>query len=716
MYEPDKYQRLKSFHNVKPAFDGIWTFIRVTLSSLTLLTCLGVCILTMLVLIPLSRVPNLSVLEHYNPGTAISLYDINNNLICTFPEKEKRELVSLADISPNLTRAVLAQEDHYFYEHHGVSAEGVLRACWANLTAGRQVQGGSTLTQQLVKNIFFPEEARTIPLKLAEGLVASQIEQRYSKERILEIYLNQIYFGQGAYGCEQAAKTYFGKSSRDLSIAESAFLAALIKSPAILGDESHRLTTLKHQKSVIKKMLEYDMITKYDAWMAEHQQLVFKRAEPSKSMKQFVPKYPYYSTYVAQLVESKFNFGRHKSLKVYCNLDPEAQRAAEQTLNQYKGRLPAGLDQAALVSIRLNDGAVVAMVGGIGGYLDNQWNSAVHPHTMGSAFKPFVYLTAFEHRIFTPSSQISDAPLSVLDQGDDVWEPSNFDGKYMGLITVEQALAYSRNVCSVRVAQQTGIPPIIDTARRAGISEPLAPTLALSLGCSAASPLTLACAYSTLARGGIYMPPHVLRKIEDERGHELWREEESHGMRALDAEATIQIVEILKKVVQGGTGTHARLNGIACAGKTGTANDAKDLWFVGFTPNLVTAVWTGNSENKSVKGHNVTGGTIAAVMWRKYNQEYYTTHEKPHETLIASDNSKLDPLKSVDQKKSMEPIIASPDMQAIIDAQNAPHPRTARPRATRPTIKKGSGVTEYSWSSLRADTPKLDTRNSENPH
>jgi len=652
----------------------------------------------MFVWIHLARVPNISVLENYHPGASISVYDIDDKLISVFPEKEKREVVGIKDISRNMIFAVLAQEDHYFYEHHGVSAEGVLRAAAANISARKQVQGGSTLTQQLVKNVFFPNENRTIPLKIAEGLVAAQIENRYSKEKILELYLNQIYFGSGAYGAEQAAKTYFAKSAKDLTVAESAFLAGLIKSPSQLGERSHRLAALKQQQSVIRKLYEYGFITEGEAWEASHAQLAFKTAPPAASIKQFVPKHPYYSNYVAQIVESSVQYRRHAGLKVYTNLDPQAQKGAEKVLNDYQHRLPVGLDQAALVSMRLKDGAVLAMVGGIGPYLDNQWNSAVHPHTMGSSFKPFVYLTAFEQHILTPSSSISDAPLMVLDDGDKVWEPANFDKKFMGMITVEQALAYSRNVCSVRVAQQTGIPPIVDTARRAGITETLAPTLALSLGASAASPVSMACAYGTIARGGMYIAPQFIRRIEDENGKVIVSND-TQSARVLDKDASVKIVEILKKVVDGGTGTHAKLSGIPAAGKTGTANDAKDLWFVGFTPDLVTAVWTGNSENKSVPGRNVTGGTVAAVMWKKYNQAYYTGHSKPDFSLIGGDSSALQPLKATDASK-VQPIIASPDTQAILDAQSGRYPAPQRVAAPKkaPT-RAGRGVTEYNWQS-----------------
>ncbi len=668
-------------------------FAKVTVTSVTLIVALVVSVLFFLVLMHLSRVPDLSVLENYRPGGALEIYDVNNKLVCVFPSKEKRSVVPLELVSKNLVFAVLAAEDHYFYEHHGISAEGVMRATLANVNARRPVQGGSTLTQQLVKNVFFEGEPRSIALKLAESLVAAQIENRFNKEKILEMYLNQIYFGSGAYGCEQAARIYFGKSCNDLTVAESAFLAGVIKSPSILGDVSHRKRGLERQRLILEKMQEYGFLNQRDAFDASREVLAFKTSKSLVKVKPYVPKFPYYTSYVYQLVMSGSEY-KHGKLKVYTSMDQSAQLAAERVLAGYKGRLPRGINQAALASVRLSDGAVIAMVGGVGSYLDNQWNSAVHPHTMGSVFKPFVYLTAFEQRILTPWSDISDAPLMILDEGDEIWEPTNFDGKYMGIIKVEQALAYSRNVCSIRVAQQTGIPAIIRTAQRAGINEKLSDGLALSLGSSASSPLSLACAYATIARGGVYIPPVVIRRVEDEKGRVLISND-PRPARSLDQDATEKLVSILIKVVQSGTGTAARLPGVPSAGKTGTANDARDLWFVGFTPDTSTAVWTGNSENKPVSaGKFVTGGHVAAPIWRAYNTAYYRTHKKSSSHLIVQEDGKLTPLKAseailVDTRRNQRRKSGS-------RAATAPQNSTAA-RQKRPAQTTGRGITEYRW-------------------
>lgn len=690
MAKSDQYRRLKRFDGVKPVVENFATSIRVTVSSITLLTAMVVCVVLMFSWVHLARIPNLSMLENYNPGAEMQLYDINDKLICTFPAKERREVIKLDQVSPYAIKAVLAAEDHYFYEHSGVSPVGILRAAAANLSAGKPVQGGSTLTQQLVKNIFYEESQRTLPLKLAEGIVASEVERRYGKEKILEIYLNQIYFGNGAYGIEQAARTYFGKHASQLSAAEGAFLAGLIKSPSHLGDRANLYSAMMRQRTVLSQMSEYGFITPLEAELAASESVIFAPPSSQEAHEQFVPPYPYYCGYVADYIKSSLSYTRHKGLKVYTNLDPSAQKAAEAVLAST--RLPPGLDQAALVSLRLKDGAVLAIVGGLGDYLEHQWNCAVHPHTMGSSFKPFVYLSAFENGVITPYSQLLDGPLQVMDDGDKIWEPQNFDKKFMGMITAEEALVYSRNVCSVRIAQQIGLDTIIDTARRAGIKDELAHTLSLSLGSSAASPLTMAGAYSTIARGGMYIEPRLIRKMEDSEGHVL-AEFEATPLRSLDMKATAELTDILKKVVESGTGTRSRLAGIPSAGKTGTADQSRDLWFVGFTADTVTAVWTGNSLNHPVKGHNITGGTVAAPIWKRYMTAFYRNHPLPREALLTDGAPSALP-----GRKNAEP--------APVQAEYYQHHRQSRGkrsgRTAQPAISKpATGVTEYDWSAVR---------------
>ncbi|MBZ0186664.1 MAG: penicillin-binding protein, partial [Candidatus Obscuribacterales bacterium] len=367
MAKSDQFRRLKRFDGVKPVVSNFFTSIRVTVSSITLLTAVIVCGVVMFCWVHLARVPNLAMLENYNPGAEIQLYDINDKLVCTFPAKEKRVVVDLSAVSAYAIKAVLAAEDHYFYEHNGVSATGILRAAVANISAGRPVQGGSTLTQQLVKNVFYEKDKRTLPLKLAEGIVASEIERRYGKEKILEIYLNQIYFGNAAYGIQQAARTYFGKPASQLSASESAFLAGLIKSPSYLGDPAHIEQAIQRQKVVLGQMNEYAFITPLEFDIARCERLFFNQRQKSATdEEQFVPPYPYYASYVADYVKASLTYTRHKGLKVYTYLDTSAQKSAESVLANASSHLPRDLDQAALVSLRLSDGAVLSMVGGLG--------------------------------------------------------------------------------------------------------------------------------------------------------------------------------------------------------------------------------------------------------------------------------------------------------------------------------------------------------------
>lgn len=711
MRNSDDFEKIRSFSGVKPFIDGIFTVIRITFTSITLITAMVVSVVAMMVWVHLAKVPNLSVLENYNPGASIQLYDLNDKLICTYPSKKKRKPVTLASVSPYVIDAVLAAEDHSFYEHKGVSLVGIMRAAMANISAGRAVQGGSTLTQQLVKNLFFQEENRDIPLKVAEGIVASEMEKRYSKEKILEIYLNQIYFGNGAYGIEQAGKIYFDKSADQLDAAESAFLAGIIKSPSYLGDRKHRQKALSRQKTVIEKMLEYKLISALEANSAINEPLRFREsgagARSHKSLRgdnkdekenQFVPPYPYFCQYIVESISDDYNYTHNKGLKVYTTLDTTAQQSAEAVMKDAARRLPHGLDQAALVSLRLSDGAVLAMVGGLGDYLKHQWNSAVHPHTMGSSFKPFVYLAAFEHGVISPSSQLYDSPLSVLDEGNTVWQPQNFDHRFLGYMTAEDALAHSRNVCTVRVAQQIGIRTVIDTARRAGIKEELAPTLALSLGSSAASPLTMAAAYSTIARGGQYISPWFIRRIEDDRGRVL-EKYEPLSSRTLDLDASKQIIDILRKVVESGTGTRAKLGSIPVAGKTGTADDSRDLWFVGFTPDMVAAVWAGNSQHKAVGGKHTTGGRVVAPIWRSFARAYYNKHPKPRSTLLTAggynQESSIKPENEV--KEIPLPAPYRPAQQQSRQYRNRATRNKSRSK-TRTTNTPGTGIQEYNWN------------------
>jgi penicillin-binding protein 1A len=566
-----------------------------------------------------------------------------------------------------------------------------VRAFCANALAGHVVEGGSTITQQLVKNLFFSDAKRTMVRKVAEAIVAEQIEARYAKPDILSMYLNEIYFGNGAHGVEQAAQTYFGKTSAELSLSESAFLAAVIKAPSLNGSVEHRPETLVRQREILDAMAAYGYVTDVEAKCAKRAPLKFMLAADRKEEPPFT-KYPYYVSYVLDLIHQHFddNEIRRTGLRVYTNLDAAAQSCAEQLLARDIRVAPRGIDEEALVAISVKDGAVRAIVGGAGDYWSNQWNCATNPHTVGSAFKPFVYLTAFLQGALTPESVIDDKPL-VVNQIDMTYAPKNYDNKFLGSITAREALSKSRNTCAVRVAQMVGAANIVEIAKKVGIESPLEPHLSLALGSCAVSPFELACAYGTFARGGILIKPWTVRHINDLSGNQL----ETYGpiaCRVLPEQPVAQLVDVLEDVVTGGTGTLARLPDRPAAGKTGTADQARDLWFVGFTPDMVTAVWGGNKNNRPIADKHVTGGSVMARVWRDFNLSYYKRCPTPAGELIVTKGK--EPSKD-DSDKSLAG--SSSAHRAARHGYSVPvQTSTSNPTAGM-VVRNSKGVTDYAW-------------------
>ncbi|MBX9688597.1 MAG: penicillin-binding protein [Candidatus Obscuribacterales bacterium] len=615
-----------------------WQFVRGLMLVLFLLGMLGGGYAAAMLWQQLKDLPDIAMLERYEPIEAIQIYDRNDRLVCTVEGDEDRRVVALSQIAPQMQQAILAAEDHHFYEHHGVNPISFVRAFLVNMQAGHVVEGGSTITMQLVKNLFFEEAGRTMGRKVKEVFISSEIESRYSKDKILEMYLNQVYFGNGAYGIERAASRYFDRSAASLDLAQSAFLAGLVKAPSEYAEQANRKVALSRQHEIIDKMVEYGYITQAQAEAAKKEELQFKKGVNP------LQKFPYYVSYVLDQLRGRFSQSemRKQGLRVFTNLDPQVQELAEKTLNAGIEKAPKGVSQGALVCVQVRDCAVLAIVGGVGNYWKNQWNRATNPHTAGSSFKPFVYLTAFQKRTFSPDSLIDDSPISIKQGwGLPIWQPKNFDHKYMGKITLRKALTNSRNVPSVRIAQAVGIDSIIETARLAGITSKLDPNLSLALGSSAVSPLELAGAYTTFARGGIAIHPQVIRRIENTRGQTI-ETFESRYDKAFDSDAVAQLVSILQDVVKFGTGTQAKLADRPVAGKTGTADAGKDIWFAGFTPDTVTVVWGGNDENLPIPGHNVTGGTVMAKIWRLFMEAYYQSHPSPAGAFMEASRNRID--------------------------------------------------------------------------
>jgi penicillin-binding protein 1A len=584
------------------------------------------CLLTplMLFLVVLFANPSLRGPELPENTTGLQVFDRKNELVAIMFEDRDIYPLSLDKIGKPLTNALITAEDRNFYEHHGINISSIARALLANLHAGHNVQGGSTLTQQLVKNLYFIKEKRTFWTKIKEAVLSIEMECKYSKKQILEAYLNYVYFGKGNYGVERAAQKYFGKSTARLSLAESAYLAGLVNAPSELSSKEGHAAAVERQQEILTNMEKLSYATAAEVKIAKSQSLVFRERPTARESAS------YFIAYAIQLLKTRYTDHQlwHEGLHVYTTLDQSAQQSADAALSTGIRRAPKGVSQGALVSIAVATDEVLAMVGGAGNYSESPWNRAINPHTAGSAFKPFVYLAGLRNSILHPNTMIDDLPLTVPNAFGEAYSPKNFDGKFMGPLPVRKALALSRNVCAVRIAQMVGIQTVIYTAQDAGIRSKLDNNLALALGCSAVTPLELANAYGTLARQGIFMEPYMIRQVTYKDGRVL----EAHQVsmkKAFELEPIFELTDMMQDVVKFGTGKAASLGGRPVAGKTGTADGARDVWFVGFTPDVVTAVWGGNDSDKPIPGNGVSGGSVAAGIWRNYMQNYYQLHPTP---------------------------------------------------------------------------------------
>ncbi|MGD9365720.1 MAG: PBP1A family penicillin-binding protein [Desulfobacteraceae bacterium] len=543
-----------------------------------------------------------------------------------------REYVPLNQVSRHFVQAILATEDHRFWDHRGVNKLRTMKALWITLFARGRVQGASTITQQLAKNLFFSFE-QTYTRKFRELLVALQIEAQFSKQEILEAYINQIYFGPGAQGVGSAARLFFGKSAAQLSLHESALLAGLPKSPTRYNPLRHLERAKERQQVVLSRMRIAGFITPEEASEASEQALTFK-----KSMGKG-PVGGYFVDMVLKTLEERYGaqVAYHGGLKVTTTIDPELQEIAEASLQQglsdldvIMGLKPNAVEgpdagvrpQGALVAVQVNSGAVKALVGGRN-YTDTEFNRAVQSNRLpGSGFKPFLYYTAFEQLGLSPASRMVDQPVRIPVAGAPDWRPKNFDREYQGPVILKKAFTQSINTVAAQLVDRTGPQAVIETARKAGIQSSLSPVFSVALGTSGVSPMELAAAYATFASGGIRYQPFVIWRVEDAYGQVL-EEHIVRGTKALDPAVAYQVVDMMQGVVDHGTGITIRKLGFdkPAAGKTGTTNGYKDAWFTGFTPTLSTSVWVGFDREEGLKDAyrtGITGGRGAAPIWARF--------------------------------------------------------------------------------------------------
>lgn len=562
------------------------------------------------------NLPDVRVLKNYVPTETSYIYDVKGKVLDSLHGEHNRDVVKLAEISPDLKRAVLAIEDSHFYVHEGINPTSVGRALLVNWRRGAVVEGGSTVTMQLVKNLFLSRE-RTISRKLAEAVLAIRVEQIFTKDQILEMYLNSIYWGHNSYGVETAAQSYFNKSAQDLTLAEAAMMAGLIQAPEDYSPFINYEETKRRQAIVLNRMVKIGWLSQAEADEALKEPLLLGKPTAWQTSE-----LPYITEAVIAELEERFGAEALEKggMRVQTTVDYNFQKMAEENVASAHQRLKnRGLyaDQVALVAVDPRTHYVKALVGGVN-YKESQFNRAIQSlRQPGSAFKPFVYYTAFASGKYTPSSVVEDTPVQYRD-GSGYYQPQNYGGSFSGPMSIQAALAQSRNVPAVKLGQAVGLDQVIEVCRTLGIKSPLDPVVSLPLGSIGMTPMEMAGAYATFASNGWHSDPTIIVRVTDSSGNVILDNSPKPRL-VLDPWATASLTSVLKTVITGGTAPAANI-GRPAAGKTGTTTSERDVWFVGYVPQLSTAVWIGN-DNYRTLGSGVTGGGYAAPIWRDFMLE-----------------------------------------------------------------------------------------------
>jgi penicillin-binding protein 1A len=595
--------------------------------------------------------------------------------------EENREYASYNEIPDGLKLAFIATEDERFFKHSGVDLKGIGRAIFLFVTTGgRRRHGASTITQQLVRNIYLTQDLRAessmaqkLQRKFKEWLLAIAIEKRYSKEEILEHYLNVIYLGHGAHGVKTAARIFFGKNLGDLTVADSALLAAVNKGPNMYTPFVYPDRAVRRRNAVLAKMIELHFITpqEYQNSIQEDFHLAKLTGPGYENYKA-----PYFVTYLLDLLQDadgpfKMNYKQiyQKGYRIYTTLDMRRQRYAEEAVRyglMMAGRRRANITQGAIVSLNPKTGAVLAMVGGVD-YKQSKFNRAWQAlRQPGSAFKPFVYITAIKQgrSMRTP---VSDSHV-CYPSFPRPYCPHNYDNKYYGDMTYTKALILSRNIPAVKVGHDVGIKNVVETAHEMGLKTPLPANLSIALGAGEVTVLDMAVAFSTIANGGFRTTPFAVERITDSTGAVVYQRKYDPGEKVLDDDVIAEIVPVMEGVVTGGTGRLSKLADRASAGKTGTTSDFRDAWFCGFVPQMTTIVWFGNDNNSPLRvmvggrpvGAGIAGGAIPAPVWKAY-MEKALKGVAPEEFQFAASTGRLHSSYSSESASETEQIENQPD-------------------------------------------------------
>lgn len=604
--------RQKPSGTIAPGFQFAQTVAKVTggtLLGFTMLTSSIVAGGLVGLAISFRNLPDVRVLRTYTPSETTHVYDLKGKLLASIHGEANREVVPLDRISPELKRAVLAIEDSHFYLHHGINPSSIGRALRANWEKGSVVEGGSTITMQLVKNVFLTRQ-RAFSRKVAEAVMAIRLEQILSKDQILELYLNQVYWGHNNYGIETAAESYFGKKASQLNLAEGSMLAGLIQAPQDYSPFLNYKLAKQRQAMVLARMKELNWITPEEETAAKKQPLKLGKLTSFQGSQ-----LPYVTDAVTEELIQRF--GRDAvqkgGMRVQTTIDLNFQRMAEEFIAREHSRLQRrGLwrTELALAAVDPRTHFVKAMVGG-SDYSKSQFNRATQATRQpGSAFKPFVYYAAFATGKYTPSSTVYDTPVRYRG-----YSPRNYDNTFAGAMSIREALAVSRNIPAVKMGRAVGLDKVIEVCRTLGIKSPMDPVISLPLGAIGLTPLEMAGAYATFASSGWQSDTTFIVQVSDSQGNVLLDNTPKPKL-VLDPWAAASTTSVMQSVINGGTGKLAQI-GRPAAGKTGTTSSERDVWFVGYVPQLSVAIWIGRDDNRRLAS-GVTGGQYAAPIWRNF--------------------------------------------------------------------------------------------------
>ena len=567
------------------------------------------------------NLPTVQSLKDYKPSVVTSVYSEDNKVIGEF-FIERRYTVPLSQMPPLLIQAFVAAEDAHYFEHKGIDYISILRAAFKNIERMEIAQGGSTITQQITKSLLLTPQ-KSFSRKIKEAVLAHRIEKSLTKNEILNLYLNQIYLGHGAYGVEAAVKTYFGKTVKDLNLSEIALIAGLPKAPATYSPFRYPDRAKSRQLYVLDRMVERSYITPEESDKANKTVI---RLMPNEGKVQIEA--PYFTEHIRKYVMEKY--GEEKlyrgGLKIYTTLNLSMQKAAEkackQGLEEIEQREKYGkkgqIVQAALLCLDVRTGSVRTMVGGKD-FSQNEFNRAVQSRRQpGSAFKPIVYAAALD-KGFTPASLINDSPVVYPSgQNGQPWKPENYDGEYHGPTSLRKALTNSVNVVTVKILERIGVNYVVNYAHNLGVKSPLAADLTLALGSSGVSLLELVRAYAAFPSLGALLDPVFITRIVDREGVVL-EQNRPRMIQVISSQTAYLMTSILQSVVEEGTGRKVSALRYPCAGKTGTTNEFRDAWFIGYTPDLIAGVWVGFDDRRSM-GRGETGAQAASPIWLYFMQ------------------------------------------------------------------------------------------------